>query len=837
MRKRGLRAMAWVMLLAMMFSSIGMPKRAHAAEVPEDALFWTTLEELTSGEVLLVTEEDADANGMIVIDGGDRERIIIRRSEKVETIYLYDVTANQLVVEGGMDCEIRLSNSAIGEMIVTAPQTGGISFAKLYERRDAGEDVSALIPLLFRYYTVMMETKDLRPEIITDEKTTVETMKLLTNTELALAKGLVGEVHIETKDVYGSMHVDIDGYTGPVSVEQNRDENEGTSHLGINVEGCQLSSLSMKGESGSCHVDGDRATVENMKVSGAYSVVTSVDTKEIVLDESATKASVRIYSDVEKVEVKGDENRVILSATANVGTAVVEGDSTKIYGYGKLESAEISGTKANVAVHGTKVEGENDTTAPQEMIDMIARPATPKPSATPKPTATKAPEETLTPVPTVTPTNTLVPTATNTPTPTATNTPTPTATNTPTPTPVVVNYNFKDASSIPNDLSGTESYIQGALTLNPGYSYNGGHGYAFSNGSSIEIQVDGPTQIEIGNCQYNGMDTLTLVADGIVWSQSVAKGSTCGEALVFEYPGEATTLVLNVSSTIYVPYIKTTELLQEPEKLPKKAEYNFKDANSIPDNLDGTQVYTQGALTLNPGYSYNGSHGYAFSNGSSIEIAVDGPTKIEIGNCQYNKMEELILVADGVVWSQAVTVTGTCGEALVFEYPGEATTLVLSITNSIYVPYIKTTELLQEPEELPVKTEYDFRDGSIIPTTTDGKSDVIHGNITIKAGTSNAYAYNGAQHGVQFKAGNSIEIKVDGSVVVEVGDCSYSAATSLTMTNADGTWTQTKDCKQGCYHNGSVVTFEYTGEATTLILAFEESAYVPNIVVTTVVEE
>ena len=50
-KKRGLRAIAWVMLLAMMFSSTGIPKRAYAAEIPEDALFWTTLEELTNGEV------------------------------------------------------------------------------------------------------------------------------------------------------------------------------------------------------------------------------------------------------------------------------------------------------------------------------------------------------------------------------------------------------------------------------------------------------------------------------------------------------------------------------------------------------------------------------------------------------------------------------------------------------------------------------------------------------------------------------------------------------------------------------------------------------------------
>ena len=42
--------------------------------------------------------------------------------------------------------------------------------------------------------------------------------------------------------------------------------------------------------------------------------------------------------------------------------------------------------------------------------------------------------------------------------------------------------------------------------------------------------------------------------------------------------------------------------------------------------------------------------------------------------------------------------------------------------------------------------------------------------------------------GVQFKAGNTIEIKVDGPTKIEVGDCQFSAYETLTMTSADGSW-------------------------------------------------
>jgi len=128
---------------------------------------------------------------------------------------------------------------------------------------------------------------------------------------------------------------------------------------------------------------------------------------------------------------------------------------------------------------------------------------------------------------------------------------------------------------------------------------------------------------------------------------------------------------------------------------------------------------------------------------------------------------------------------------------------------------------------------YDFRDGSVIPTDTDGKSDVTKGDLTVKVGTKNAYKYNGNQHGVEFKEGNSIEIKVDGPSKITVGDCQYSSATELTLKSADGSYSETKAAKNGCLHNdGSAVSFNYKGEkATTLILEFAKKTYVPAITV------
>lgn len=125
---------------------------------------------------------------------------------------------------------------------------------------------------------------------------------------------------------------------------------------------------------------------------------------------------------------------------------------------------------------------------------------------------------------------------------------------------------------------------------------------------------------------------------------------------------------------------------------------------------------------------------------------------------------------------------------------------------------------------------YDFRDGSIIPTTTAGNVDVTYETMKVLVGTQNAYQYNGAQHGVAFKAGNSIEIAVTGPTKISVGDCQYSSGATMTLTSKDGSYTQTVESKKGCYddNGNNLVVFTYKGDAAaTLVLSFTGTTYVP----------
>ncbi len=405
-------------------------------------------------------------------------------------------------------------------------------------------------------------------------------------------------------------------------------------------------------------------------------------------------------------------------------------------------------------------------------------------------------------------------------------------------------YDFKDGSIVATDTDGKSDVTStdGKLTVKVGtknaYQYNGAqHGVAFKAGNSIEIKVDGAVTVTVGDCQYSNATELTMVNAEGTWSQTVATKTGCqhndGSAMVFNYDGGATTLIINFDNTAYVPSIEVT-----PNN--DVVTYDFKDGSIIPTDTDGKSDVTSGNLTVKVGtknaYQYNGAqHGVAFKAGNSIEIKVAGPSVITVGDCQYSNATELTMVNAEGTWSQTVATKTGCqhndGSAMVFNYEGEATTLILNFDNTAYVPSIKVAA----NKDIAI---YNFKNGSIIPTDTDGKSDVAYGNMTVKVGTKNAYQYNGAQHGVAFKAGNSIEFKVDGPSVIEVGDCQYSNATELTMTNADGTWTQTLATKAGCQHNdGSTMVFKYGGEATTLTLNFDNTAYVPSIVVKKLFED
>ena len=462
-------------------------------------------------------------------------------------------------------------------------------------------------------------------------------------------------------------------------------------------------------------------------------------------------------------------------------------------------------------------------------------------------------------------------------------------------------YDFRDGSIIPTDTDGkgTVTSADGKLTVACGpsnaYAYNGAeHGVQFKTGNTITITVPEKAQVWIGGCQYSADDaTVAFSTNDAELGVVNTKTTTCyhqdGAAVSYTYEGEAGELVLTFTNSTYVPVItviraasqqedtganegseSTTEKSTEEESKEIVAEiegtktvYDFRDGSIVPTDTDGKATVSSldGKLTVACGpsnaYGYNGAdHGVQFKTGNTITIAVPEKAQLWIGGCQYSKADASVAFSmNGTELATVNTLTTTCyhqdGAAVPYTYEGEAGELVLTFTNSSYVPVITVIRAESQQEDTGVSgdagesegtettvkttTEYNFCDGSIVPIDTDGKATVtsMDGKLTVACGPSNAYQYNGAQHGVAFKTGNTITIAVPEKASIRIGGCQYTGATSTVAFSMGGTELTTMNTKTAtCYHqDGAAVTYEYEGEAGDLVLTFADQTYVPVITV------
>lgn len=157
----------------------------------------------------------------------------------------------------------------------------------------------------------------------------------------------------------------------------------------------------------------------------------------------------------------------------------------------------------------------------------------------------------------------------------------------------------------------------------------------------------------------------------------------------------------------------------------------------------------------------------------------------------------------------------------------------LSIFALLFCFSYASSQLVNTPWR-SVDFSFNFRDGSIFSTTNPQVDSIKYGILTAyKASASAIYQFNGSQHGVEFKAGNKLELKVAGNVTIKMGGCQYSAATStITVSDKNGTYTETKLSQTPtCFDaSGITVDFTYSGPATTLKIEFGVGkTYVPQI--------
>ena len=247
----------------------------------------------------------------------------------------------------------------------------------------------------------------------------------------------------------------------------------------------------------------------------------------------------------------------------------------------------------------------------------------------------------------------------------------------------------------------------------------------------------------------------------------------------------------------------------------QEAAVEFQDFEITNEQLSGAlDTSTLPACVTFSGTQRNDSHGYG---NVTMSVVVNGPVKFTIGGCQYaNPANCKVTNAAGELLAEPYVKTATCyhqdGAATTYEYKGEATTLTFS--DIAYLPYFKAEAFEPEPE--PVV----FQDFEITNEQLSGALDTS----TLPA----CVTFNGTQRNDSHGYGNvTMSVVVNGPVKFTIGGCQYANPANCKVTNAAGELLAEPYVKTAtCYHqDGAAVTYEYTGEATTL--TFTDIAYLP----------
>ena len=125
------------------------------------------------------------------------------------------------------------------------------------------------------------------------------------------------------------------------------------------------------------------------------------------------------------------------------------------------------------------------------------------------------------------------------------------------------------------DLTKSYFYMEDheAISTSGGSFHDGKHGWSFSNGNTLSVQVAGNALLVVGACEESATGTTEVkdAAGTKVGEISVTKkgseGSTPdGAKLSVQYTGDATTLTLYFTATNYIHSIKVYNIANLPEK-------------------------------------------------------------------------------------------------------------------------------------------------------------------------------------------------------------------------------------------------------------------------------
>lgn len=346
----------------------------------------------------------------------------------------------------------------------------------------------------------------------------------------------------------------------------------------------------------------------------------------------------------------------------------------------------------------------------------------------------------------------------------------------------------------------------------------------------------------------------SILVIGTMFTSVSAEPLTDTALTAVESPSDSVQTPAAVSNPVDEPVdeaVTASEVENLEADIPDTAEvgvdytFNFRDGSIIPADTtyNGSTAITKGIITIDPGtqngFGYNGDdHGSILKAGNTISIDVAGPVTLSIGGCYYSNEGDITVTnSDGTYSQTGAAKTANClgkgdNDTIDFVYTGAATTLTAAFSATTYVPMIyvyasQDGSTVTAPENNRIYT-FDFTGDAMTAAGT-------YGFMTINE-DSGAANYNGAQHGVNFVAGNSFTFPVSGNTIFKIGGCCYSdggAAFTATASNSDGMFAAdtVKAKTSKCYHqDGTTADITYVGgEGTVTITVDSGNVYVPRI--------
>ena len=374
--------------------------------------------------------------------------------------------------------------------------------------------------------------------------------------------------------------------------------------------------------------------------------------------------------------------------------------------------------------------------------------------------------------------------------------------------------------------------------------------YAVTLGNYVQkkgtITLNGKT-ISLTSGATTADDATITLSEGVVLGTTPSAGYVAvnlGGAALSTYTPTFTDSIKGVTisnDTLKIAYSQTSSpksysiKVYDNSYLHGKTTYDFTDGTIISNKQS-----TDGSLKLGGAYGYNsGGYGLDMKKTNVIKIAVPGSCALKFLGSSYSSLSLQGASKAGVdLGTQLTKVTNDKTDTYDFVYAGVADTLTFTATASgtdVYLPKIDIYPLQMGVAYTTAVKDivyyYDFRDGSIVPTNTTGKTNISKGLVGVVAGTSNTYSYNGNQHGSVFKAGNQITLQVTGNTYLKIGGCQYSSGT-INVSSTTGSFDVISKTNQttNCYHqDGSAIKFLYVGTAGTVTLDFTGTNYIPYI--------